>query len=701
MKNLLLKFACCVMLIVGSSASFAQGVAFCPSVTAISSTSASTAPLCAGSCAVLTASVVPVNATTTYSILSVPYTPFPYTGGTAVSVGTDDVWSPVVNLGFNFCFFGNTYSQCILGSNGQLCFNTGLASGYDNYVCSAALPSTANMPGNTICAPFRDIDPSYGGTMKYYFSGTAPCRALVIYWSGIPMYGASSYCPSAPTSTFQLVLYENTNFIDVYIANSTACTGWQGGRGIIGIQNAAATVAYCPPGRNNTNFTAINEGWRFMPTGAQSYTVTWSGPSGIIGTGLTQTVCPSATSSYTATMDVTSCSGVNSTYTSAVTVSISPNPPPAITVNNVNQYSCSTATNSADVTLSSGTPGYTVSWSPPPASTASTATTYSASGMATGVNTISVIDAIGCSSTKTITVNPPIPISSFSLQAPFGTVIGCNPSTITLNAINTNTTLTNMTYTWTSTSTGTQTGSSIGGQAPSGPNTYTVFGSDMTVGSCITSQTITVTQNAVTPSVNVTPLTATISCNGFPKTFTATCTTPTSNIFGNWYDPSGTPMGSPSGSLIPMTTGNCGIFSVTYTNVINGCTTTKQVTVTCDPTVPTMTVNALDGYVISCLKPCLKFNISASVGPAPKTYSWTNLSTSVTVVPASGGYTICTPGNYLAEYEDGNFCRISQQITVSIDTLRPSPTATTTLAGGSFTLSCFQPSLVATAVTTP
>src|SRR4051812_40765010 len=84
---------------------------FCPS---INTTAAPTAPLCQGNCAVLNASVVPVNATNTYSIQSIPYTPFAYTGGTGVSVGTDDVWSPVINLGFNFCYFGNTYSTCIL-----------------------------------------------------------------------------------------------------------------------------------------------------------------------------------------------------------------------------------------------------------------------------------------------------------------------------------------------------------------------------------------------------------------------------------------------------------------------------------------------------------------------------------------------------------------------------------------------------------
>ena len=47
-----------------------------------------------------------VGETTTYDVTSIPYAPFPYIGGTTVSVDTDDVWSPAIDLPFNFCFFG-------------------------------------------------------------------------------------------------------------------------------------------------------------------------------------------------------------------------------------------------------------------------------------------------------------------------------------------------------------------------------------------------------------------------------------------------------------------------------------------------------------------------------------------------------------------------------------------------------------------
>jgi gliding motility-associated-like protein len=690
-SNKLYKLLVIVIVTLTINTGFSQGLPFCPTITATSPS----LTVCQGGCTTLSANVVAVNQTNTYSVQSIPYVPFSYTGGTNVSLGTDDIWSPVINLGFNFCYFGNIYTSCILGSNGQLSFNTTLASGYDNWSISAAIPSLADMPGNTICAAFRDIDPSISGNMRYYFSGTSPCRALVIYWDNIPLYSCGT-----PNSTFQLVLYENTNYIDVYLQNSSNSCSWQGGKGIIGIQNANATVAYWPPSRNfPSNWTATNEAWRFVPTGPQSYTVTWAGPTGIIGTGLTQTVCPTSTTNYTATMNVTSCAGVNSTYSTTVNVPVSAAPPPVLATN-ITQASCSTSSNSANVSISSGSPGYTVNWSPAATLSGSTSTTYSVTNLSVGINTVLVTDASGCKGTATINVNPAPPIPSFSISTPSGTMVGCSPATISLVAVNTNSTLTNMSYTWTSIATGTQTGNTINGSAPSGTNTYTVFGQDPIAGSCIVTQTIAISQNTAVPQITVTPTSRTLTCGGAPACFTAVCN-PTTNIQGQWFDASMTPIGGITNSPILMCTGTPGTYSVCFTNITNNCVACQSVAVTANTIVPTMTVNSLQGNTITCTNPCLQFNITASPGPAPKSYSWTNVTTSVTTNPATGGYTICTPGNYVAEYKDGNGCQISQTITIQIDTLRPTPVSATNLPSNSYTLSCYQPSLVATGYSNP
>lgn len=309
---------------------YSQSAPFCPSINSQVGTGPSTT-ICQGQCVNLTASVVPVNNTSSYSVTSIPYAPYSFSNGTSIIANQDDIWSSVLNLGFPFCFYGNTFTQGVVGSNGQLTFSLGVANGSNNWAISTPIPSLADMPGNTICAAFRDIDPTSSGNIYWATYGTAPCRSFVISWNNIPMFSNPGSCSGIANSTFQLVLHETTNFIDVFIQNSTACPGWNSGRGIIGIQNANATLATFPANRNSpTQWTALNEAWRFVPTGAQSYTVTWASPTGTVATGLAANVCPASTTNYTATMNINSCTGVASSYTSAVTVSVVPAPTLAV-----------------------------------------------------------------------------------------------------------------------------------------------------------------------------------------------------------------------------------------------------------------------------------------------------------------------------------------------------------------------------------
>jgi type IX secretion system substrate protein len=200
-----------------------------------------------------------------YSVTAITYAPYTYTG-TAWSVGVDDIWSPVVNIGFVFTFFGDTFSKCLLGANGQISFgNLADAGGYEDWQCTTPLPSPVDILGNTISCPYRDIDPALGGNCYYQLLGTAPNRYFVVSWYNVPLFDNTG---AQPNSTFQCVLYECTNYIDVIVGNSYSYASWNSGNGIIGIQDSAATVAYCPPGRNLGAWTATNEAWRFIPNSA-------------------------------------------------------------------------------------------------------------------------------------------------------------------------------------------------------------------------------------------------------------------------------------------------------------------------------------------------------------------------------------------------------------------------------------------------
>jgi gliding motility-associated-like protein len=430
-------------------------------------------------------------------------------------------------------------------------------------------------------------------------------------------------------------------------------------------------------------------------------TYSWAGPDPAVNGATSLSVTANVSGTYTVTMS--NSSPCNTPVTKVFNLIFSS--PPTISVGTINQLSCADTLNKAQIAISgglqySGTSPYNISWMPVPASTVFAAGNLTVTGMSVGVNTITVTDSVGCSSSATLNITPPPPVNSFSISAPSGTMVGCSPSCIPLYAINSNTALSNMSYTWSSTSTGVINSSSICATAPTGTNIFTISAYDPVAGSCITSTTFAIVQNTTVPGCTVNPVTLTLTCNGAPACFTATSSSPT-NIFGSWYD-SGftTNYTGATGSPIPYCFGAPGIYAATFTNVINGCTSTQTVTVATVTTIPTMTVNALDGYTVTCDKPALEFNITAT-GIAPPTYSWVNVATSATSTPVNGGYTITVPGTYVAAYQDGYNCRVSQTITIMIDTVKPLVTAITNLPSNSFTLNCYNPVLTASAVTNP
>jgi hypothetical protein len=92
---------CFILFFLISFNAFAQGPG-CPNVYAGEDVELD----CDEPCTDLSASFLQTGETTSYEVTSIPYDPpFPATGGTPVSVNTDDVWSPTIPLPFEFCFF--------------------------------------------------------------------------------------------------------------------------------------------------------------------------------------------------------------------------------------------------------------------------------------------------------------------------------------------------------------------------------------------------------------------------------------------------------------------------------------------------------------------------------------------------------------------------------------------------------------------
>ncbi|WP_130736398.1 GEVED domain-containing protein [Flavobacterium sp. J27] len=288
----------------------------------------------ASTCVDLEATYLNLGDTSTYTVESIPYNP-PYQFTclkNPVSVNVDDIWSPVINLPFDFCFYGNTYNQCLIGSNGVITFDitNNLPGDYCDWSFSANLPvsSDASLVENSIFGVFHDIDPSVGGEVGWeLITLDTGCRALVASWSDVPMYDENSIL-----YTGMMVLYENTNVIEVYIQEKNidnfGAGTWNDGNAVVGIQNADGTIATVAPNRNglDANWAVTNEAWRFIPSGSSITSIKWyegSGNTGpVVGTTDQISVCPTATTVYTAEVTYTLCGGATLKELDETTVTI-------------------------------------------------------------------------------------------------------------------------------------------------------------------------------------------------------------------------------------------------------------------------------------------------------------------------------------------------------------------------------------------
>ncbi len=189
-------------------------------------------------------------------------------------IAIDDIYPTTPsNIGFPFNFYGTNYTQCLIGPNGTISFNTSLAGSFVTWVATGPLLGQAPV-FNSICGPWCDIDVSVPGSgiITYSLTGTAPFRKFIITFCHTAMFSCTTQW-----TTSQMILYETTNVIDVHVGHKDICPTWYGtvpGLATIGVQNATGTAATAAPGRDFAVFTCTNESWRFTPNAAfTAYTV--------------------------------------------------------------------------------------------------------------------------------------------------------------------------------------------------------------------------------------------------------------------------------------------------------------------------------------------------------------------------------------------------------------------------------------------
>ena len=242
---------------------------------------------------------------------------------TQSSMQVDDQHDVAVPLGFTFNFYGLPYTQCVVSGNGYITFDTSLASSYSPYSINVPIPNPGTVPENAILAPWHDINTGVSGNIYYGTTGIAPNRMFTVTWCQIAMFSCTD-----SIATSQVVMYEGSDKIDMYIESKPLCATWNGGNAVQGLVNLGSTLAdividpVLAADRNFPNqWEAYDEGWEFIPNGLLNYTINqipyipivageaiWSSASGdTLGYGPTLPVNISSTTTYYADV-VGSCS---------------------------------------------------------------------------------------------------------------------------------------------------------------------------------------------------------------------------------------------------------------------------------------------------------------------------------------------------------------------------------------------------------
>lgn len=422
-------------------------------------------------------------------------------------------------------------------------------------------------------------------------------------------------------------------------------------------QNTIAPSTSTLAGVLNCTLTSVNAS---ATTTTTPVSYTWTG-AGITSAAniSTITVNVSGTYNYSVTNTSNGCTtvgSVNVTQNSLV---------PSVSASTTGTVTCTTNT----IQLN-GTPaaGVTYTWSAPGGSSIVSGTnSQNAIGSGAGVYTLTVRSlSSGCPNSATVAaiVNTVAPIPTASTSG----TITCSTSTVSLNGGP----ATGVTYLWS--------GPGISGSTTSQNTTANAVGiytltATNTINGCSASATTAVTQNTTQPlptattSSSLTCSTTTVSLNGGPAT----------GVTYLWVGP-----GITGSTTSQITTANApGVYTLTVTNTLNGCSAFTTTTVGQDITTPTVTASSSGS--ITCTTNTVQLNGSTGVGI---TYNWSGpgfsggTNTQNVIANNSGTYT-------LTVQSVSNGCTSTATTSVTQNTTAPIGVN----AGLDQTLSCASPSV--------
>jgi hypothetical protein len=435
--------------------------------------------------------------------------------------------------------------------NGPLC--AGNAASIDNYVPNFSGYANVQV-SNHNCLPsgFSSINVGVrqNNNLVFTSSNAAMCSGQIRPLSATPAKVASDPTSQAGNlGTFTGAGVSGTVFAAPTVSVPTTYTvtytfGYVSQTQTIQV-NPNPTVSASP----SSTFICNGGQATFIGGGASTYT--WSG-------GITNGVSfnPASSGSYT----VTGASAAGCTNTAIASLTLNPIINTSTAVTNV--LCNGNSTGSATISTTGGTPGYAYLWS-------TAATTSVISGLNAGVRTVIVTDAIGCTSTRTVTITQP---ASALTTATAVTNVSCSGGSNGSATVTTSGGTAAYIYLWSTAAT-----TSVISGLNAGVRTVTVTDAN----ACTSTRTVTITQpTAITSTISSS--TASI-CSGAIANFTHNASGGTAPITYSWNT------GASNATISVSPTIN-----TTYTGTatdVNGCFISKTVSIVVNAN-PVLSVNS-------------------------------------------------------------------------------------------------------------
>jgi gliding motility-associated-like protein len=389
-------------------------------------------------------------------------------------------------------------------------------------------------------------------------------------------------------------------------------------------------------------------------------------------------ISPLVTTSYTIYTTGTNSNNVVVTTTAALQVTVLPQP---IATPTVIQPNCTSTVSGLNLGLTflpaSPVPQYTIVWSSIPNGVLTSQQTSVASGVTAGPYSATIIAAGGCGYITTLTVNAPPAPANFSLT-PFAQTMTLNCITPTIDITASNTALN---YTWSSICAAPISGTNAVNLNSTCLGGYTITGQEPT-SLCSKTLTFTLVQDLQTPTLTANPLFQNITCTTAIQTVSMT-SNPTLNVQYIVNDPFGGIVSIISNTAIfgP----SPGQTTVNLVNLVNGCSSTKIVTVVPSQAFPTFSLQSPQSFTLGCsTKSVATLNVVGATGfPIGAPVSYTLLAPGTPSALPGGTlssfstYSINVPGQYTVVVRDNtSFCDTRSNISILAYTATPNITTT-------------------------